>query len=386
VCWGAVFSAKRIAALSHSRLTLPCGGETNEHLTVPPSTLTTRRARRESEITRTRRRNLAAFCAVGALLAPIVIASVWIFANVEHNRSNDRVIEVQPGWGAKEVGDELQREGVIAASTEFQQIAAAAGVNGFPAGRYVFGINISAQTALNLLRGGPAAEIPDISLLLPPGLGINAIAERVGKLPGKNTARFLQVANSGVIRSRYEPDGVNSLEGLTWPDTYLVGANETEDQILHRIVDEFDKRADAAGLAQTQNLGLSPYQVLVAASLVQAESGSKDDSPLIAAVIVNRLRSNMPLQIDATLCYAKGGCPPVPVDADKKIDSPYNTYKVLGLPPTPIETVDANALTAALNPAPVPYKFYVSDKNGKTYFATTQAEHERNVVKARSAG
>ena len=249
----------------------------------------------------------------------------------------------------------------------------------------MFQVNISAQVALNALRGGPAAEIPDIALLLPPGLSINGIAERVGKLPGKSKDRFLQVANSGVIRSRYEPDGVNSLEGLTWPDTYLVGANETEDQILQRIVNEFDAPADAAGLAGTENLGLTPYQVLIAASLVQAESGRNEDSPLIAAVIINRLRSNMLLQIDATLCYAKGGCPPVPVDADKKIDSPYNTYKVTGLPPTPIETVDANALKAALNPALVDYKFYVSDKNGKTYFATTQAEHERNVVKARNA-
>jgi hypothetical protein len=106
--------------------------------------------------------------------------------------------------------------------------------------------------------------------------------------------------------------------------------------------------------------------------LIQAESGSEADSPLISAVIVNRLHDKMPLQIDATLCYAKGGCPPVPVDADKKIDSPYNTYKLMGLPPTPIETVNANALAAALNPAFVPYKYYVSDKNGKTYFATTR--------------
>ena len=133
-------------------------------------------------------------------------------------------------------------------------------------------------------------------------------------------------------------------------------------------------------------VGLTPYQVLVAASLIQAESGSDADSPLISAVIVNRIRDKMPLQIDATLCYAKGGCPPVPVDADKKIDSPYNTYKVMGLPPTPIETITATALAAAMNPAPVPYKYYVSDKNGKTYFATTQAEHERNVEKARSVG
>jgi UPF0755 protein len=351
----------------------------------PAAIPTTRRARRAAELARMRRRNLAAFVGVLVLLTPIVIASFWLFASVEHSESTDRVVEVQPGWTAKQVGDELQDEGVISSSAEFQQIASQAGVNGFPAGRYVFGIGISAQEALNALRGGPAAEIPDIALLLPPGLSINGIAERVGRLPGKSKDRFLQVVASGVVRSKYEPEGVNSLEGLTWPDTYLVGANETEDQILRKIVAEFDKRAEAAGVEEASKVGLTPYEALVAASLIQAESGRDEDSPLISAVIVNRLREGMPLQIDATLCYAKGGCPPVPVEADKRIDSPYNTYKITGLPPTPIETVSASAITATVNPAPVPYKFYVSDKHGKSYFANTQAEHERNIVKARNA-
>jgi UPF0755 protein len=76
----------------------------------------------------------------------------------------------------------------------------------------------------------------------------------------------------------------------------------------------------------------------------------------------------------------------VPSDADRKIDSPYNTYKVKGLPPGPIKTVSEVALNAALHPAPVPYKYYVSDANGKTYYAVTLSEHEKNVAKARDAG
>jgi peptidoglycan lytic transglycosylase G len=333
-----------------------------------------------------RRRNVAALVTVLALVAPLLIASAWVFANVQHSENTDVIVEVQQGWGPKEVGDALQENGVIKSSAEFQQVTVAAGIPGFAAGRYVFLFDITPQEALNSLRGGPAAEIPDIPLLLPPGLSMAAIADRVGKLPGKSKDRFLQVVASGVVRSAFEPPGVNSLEGLTWPDTYLIGANETEDQILYKIVLEFDNRAGAAGLQTVQSpVGLTPYQVLVAASLIQAESGNNADSPLISAVIVNRLRDQMPLQIDATLCYAKGGCPPVPVDADKKIDSPYNTYKVMGLPPTPIESVDANALAAAMSPALAAYKYYVSDKNGKTYFAVTQAEHERNVEKARNA-
>jgi UPF0755 protein len=117
---------------------------------------------------------------------------------------------------------------------------------------------------------------------------------------------------------------------------------------------------------------------VVAASLVQGEA-SVADGPAVAGVIVNRLRAGMPLQIDATLCYAKGGCPPVPTNADKQLDSPYNTYRVTGLPPTPILTVTESALHAALAPASHDYLFYVTGTDGVTRFAETLAGHEENI-------
>jgi UPF0755 protein len=343
------------------------------------------RARRR-EVVRQRQHNLATFVAVAALLTPLAIGAAWVLSNVERSASNDPdvVVEVLPGWTAVEIGDALQQAGVIDSSLEFQQTAASALFTEFSAGRYLFVPDASAREALDTLRGGPARIVPDHKLLLPPGLTLAAIAERVGQLPGKSAERFLNEARSGNIRSKYELGGISSLEGLTWPDTYFIGANETEAQILRRIVDEFDRRADELGLAGADATGLSPYQALVAASLIQTESGSDEDSPIISAVIRNRIAQGMLLQIDATLCYAKGGCPPVPVDADRRIDSPYNTYRVPGLPPTPISTVSAAALQAALQPTADPYLFYVSDKNGETYFATTQNEHDRNVQKARS--
>ena len=154
--------------------------------------------------------------------------------------------------------------------------------------------------------------------------------------------------NSNTVRSSYEPNSVNSLEGLTWPDTYFVGANETETEILQKIV----HRVRCQGRRARPGGGRSSQRWADAvpdgdrASLIEAEAGTKDDAPLISAVIVNRLKDGTPLQIDATLCYAKGGCPPVPTDADRKIDSPYNTYKIVGLPPTPIKTISADALDA----------------------------------------
>ncbi len=228
--------------------------------------------------------------------------------------------------------------------------------------------------------GGPSTAAADAGhtvLALPPGLRLEQIADRVGALPGHDRAAFLALAQSGQVKSKYQ-GGQQSVEGFTWPDTYFV-EGQTDAQILQTIVSEFDEHADAVNLADTGATGLTPQQTVVVASLVQAEAGSAEDAPKVAAVITNRLRQQTPLQIDATLCYAKGGCPPVPSNADKQIDSPYNTYRVGGLPPTPIMTVTEQSLRAALAPANVPYLFYVTGKDGVTYFSTTLAEHEANI-------
>jgi UPF0755 protein len=219
---------------------------------------------------------------------------------------------------------------------------------------------------------------------------VEQIAERVGKLPGRNAADFLRVAQAGTIRSKYQPADQTSLEGLLFPDTYFIGDKETDEQIVQRLVDRFDEIADKVGLADAQ--GVTPYEVVTAASLIEREAKLAEDQPLISAVIRNRLADGQPLQIDATLCFARAqttgaGCPPPPTESDKAIDSPYNTYKVSGLPPTPIASATEAALVAALHPADVPYRYYVvADANGKHAFATTLEEHERNVAAARAKG
>ncbi|HEY3672099.1 MAG TPA: endolytic transglycosylase MltG [Acidimicrobiia bacterium] len=348
------------------------------------------RSRRSRERNRTYRRNVMTMIVVGVMLAPLAIASLWVLSNAQSSTAGDAdiVVEIQQGWTPAQVGDALQQQGVIASSAAFQEVAASAQYTSYAAGRYDFVENSAARQALDTLRGGPRRIVPDIKLLLPPGLSLQQIADRVGKVEGKSADRFMEAVQSNTIRSKYQPNDVTSLEGFTWPDTYFIGANETEAQILLKIVAQFDAKADEIGLGapSATNGGMTPYQALVSASLIEAEAGTKDDAPLISAVIVNRLKDDMPLQIDATLCYAKGGCPPVPTDDDRKIDSPYNTYKNKGLPPGPIKTVSEVALRAALNPAPVPYKYYVSDANGKTYYAVTLSEHEKNVAKARDAG
>jgi len=319
---------------------------------------------------------------LAVLVLPFFFAGVWFVWQLQPPGGEGATVAVviQPGWGTKEAGDALQAHGVIGSSLAFQIWSKVSGGGSFRAGTYTLRQSMGVSDASDALGRGPstAAGAADHAVLaLPPGLRLEQIAARVGALPGHDRAAFLALAQSGQIRSKYQGTQ-RSVEGFTWPDTYFV-EGQTDAQILQTIVSAFDKHGDAVGLGNSAAPGLTPQQTVVVASLVQAEAGSAADAPKIAAVVANRLKQSMPLQIDATLCYAKGGCPPVPTNADKQLDSPYNTYRVAGLPPTPIMTVTEQSLRAALAPANVPYLFYVTGKDGVTYFATTLAEHEANI-------
>jgi UPF0755 protein len=126
--------------------------------------------------------------------------------------------------------------------------------------------------------------------------------------------------------------------------------------------------------------------LIVAASLVESEAKVKEDRPLIASVIANRLQKGMKLQIDATVLYAIGHKDKV-LYSDLEVDSPYNTYKIDGLPPTPISAAGKASLEAMLHPADTTYLYYVlSDKNGKHAFATTPSEFEALKAEAHRKG
>lgn len=322
---------------------------------------------------------------LAVLVLPLVVAAAWFAWQVYAPGDDGEPVSVtvQQGWGAKQIGDELASKDVVGSSLAFQLWYRVSGGSS-QAGTYAMREHMGAKAATDVLgqrADGAAANAAHTVLALPPGLRLEQIADRVGALPGHNRAAFLALAQSGRIRSRYQGDQT-SVEGFTWPDTYFV-EGMSDEQVLQTIVSEFDEHGDVVGLGAATPTGaaagLTPQQTVVVASLVQAEAGSAADAPKVAAVVTNRVKQGTPLQIDATLCYAKGGCPPVPNNADKQIDSPYNTYRVDGLPPTPIMTVTEQSLRAALAPANVPYLFYVTGKDGVTYFATTLAEHEANI-------
>lgn len=326
------------------------------------------------------------------VLLPIVLllaAGGWFLYELNPPGDSGRKISVTipEHSGTGRIGDLLEDKGVIGSSTAFQIFTKITRAGPFKPGQYSMREHLGVRDAVDALKAGPS-KAAEAKLELPPGLTIGQFADRVGQLPGHNKDAFTAAVKSNAVRSKYQPPEVTSLEGVLFPDTYVVKKGETDEQILSRLVTAFDQQADGAGVAAANTSGLSPYQTVIVASLIEREAKLDEDRPLIAAVIRNRLLAGMPLQVDATVCYAKGGCNNKgPTKADLEIDSPYNTYKVLGLPPTPISTVSVQSLMAAAHPADAPFLYYVlADKNGKHKFATTEQEHNLNVEEARQKG
>jgi peptidoglycan lytic transglycosylase G len=329
------------------------------------------------------RRGRIVLMVLGALALVVLAVGVWFWYQTDPPGDPGRrvTIDVHRGWGTSQIADALAHRHVIGSALAFRVYVKVAGAGPFQAGTHVLREHMGSSPAADVLERPATLTYRKLALI--PGLTLGMIADRVGRLPGLSRERFLQVAASNTVRSRYEPANVTSLEGLTWPDTYYVSKADTETTLLRTIVANFDKQATKAGLAGSPD----PYRTVTIASLIQTEAKLDVDRPLIAAVVENRLRDQMALQIDATLLYARGSRVGPITAADYQLDSPYNTYRYQGLPPTPISTVTTASLQAALHPADVPYKYYVlSNANGKHAFATTYAEHQRNVEAARQKG
>ena len=176
-----------------------------------------------------------------------------------------------------------------------------------------------------------------------------------------------------------------SLEGKLFPDTYIFSEDLPVEKILKAMIANFESKV--APLLAKSHL-LSPYETLIVASMVQKETYNEKEMPVVASVIYNRLKRGMKLQIDPTVIYAKKlitgkNLSSPPSKKDLQIDSPYNTYKYPGLPPTPICNPGVAAVRAAVYPAKTDYLYFVSKGDGTHIFAKTLREHIKNIQRVR---
>ena len=316
---------------------------------------------------------------VAAAAFVVLLGGAGIWADRQINpggRHGPQVsVTIPKGSSTSSIGSILAKAGVIHDSTLFAIWVKLHGDGPLYPGTYVLDKNSSYGSVISALEAGP--KILTDRLVVPEGFTVEQIAEAVGRLPGLNlsAAKFLAAATDGSVRSPYEPAGVNNLEGLLFPATYDVKQGETESEVLEQMVLAFQDHASSLGLTSAASaLGITPYQVITVASIVEREAKRPSDRPNVASVIYNRLRVGMPLGADSTQTYYLRLSDPgvQPTAAQLDTPGPYNTRTNKGLPPTPISDPGIPSLQAAISPPTTTYLYFVEvDPDGRLGFAST---------------
>ncbi len=290
-------------------------------------------------------------------------------------------IKVAKGDTATDIGNTLYDAGVVKSVEAFTDAASADERSlTIQVGSYELLSEMSSRSALQVLVN-PDSLIKNPTVTIPEGLRAEEILASIAKQTDFS-AKQLQKAYDDTEALDLPAYANGNPEGYLFPSTYDLEEDTTAAGLLHEMVAKFNDVAASLELEdKAEQLGQSPGDIVTIASLVQAESGTADMQQ-VASVVYNRLDIDMALQFDSTLHYALGLRGTVTTtEEQRQTDSPYNTYVVTGLPPTPINAPGEEALKAALEPADTDYLYFVTVNlaTGKTKFASTLAEHNRNV-------
>lgn len=366
-----------------------------------PSRLEGRRRARE-------RRRRGVFGIVAVLLLVLIVA-LGVFvglpiyryfnpSNYSGQGNGSVIVTVAANDGATQIGATLVSAGVVASQRAFTDAADAnANSRDIQPGSYRMRRHMSAADAIIRLLE-PAARV-NTDVVVTEGATIFDVASRLSSPPCTASSPSGTICGIGLSKAAVTKalDNVNSLglpteftvgatpksaEGFLYPATYPFDADTDADTALQTMVGKFTDQARSTDFtAQAKVLGLTPYQELIIASMVQSEAKYPDDMAKVARVILNRLQQNINLKIDATSVY---GAEVLGLDPTKTIhsqlDSPYNTYTHAGLPPTPISNPGAEAMNAAAHPATGDWLYYVNDSPDRLFFTNSEAAFEKAVA------
>ncbi|WP_419919636.1 endolytic transglycosylase MltG [Candidatus Poriferisocius sp.] len=327
----------------------------------------------------------------------LLIAALWIKSWVDARldppgeEGPELVVNIPRGASINDIARILEEEGVVANSTVFRYYLSYKDAGDFQAGNYVLNENMPVWRAKDSLLGGPIPGSANdaFPVVLPEGLTLVQISDQLlTQLPTFDAGELARALASPPIRSRYQPPG-STLEGMLFPDTYLLDSATAEDEaaLIIRMLRQFDSVASEVGLdTAPDTVQLTPYEAVIVASLIEKEALIDEDRAKIARVIQNRLAAGWPLQIDAAVRYAINK-PTEPLTIrDLEVDHPYNVYNRTGLPPGPIATPGRKSLEAALNPVDGSWMFYARTDDpvvGAHTFSVTIDEHEAAVAVCR---
>lgn len=321
------------------------------------------------------------------VILAILVFSYWIYSSLNtphaHNKNN-QYIQIPHGSSPGQILVKLATKGILSAQFPLKIYLKVTGNgNEMQAGEYLFNSPITPLEVLGELSKG---RLRTVKLTIPEGFTRFDIAKRIAdqfpqnRAAGENAA--LNLMDDISLITDLAPEAKN-LEGYLYPNTYNFPSAVTTRTIIQKMVGEFKKVWKPEYAAQAFKLNLTPHQVITIASLVETESRLNEERPVIASVIYNRLNKRMPLGIDQTAVYIakmENRWDGIINKSDLESSSPYNTRKVVGLPPGPISSVSENSIKAALYPATTNYIYYVLnvEKNDKSHrFYSAAAEFER---------
>lgn len=305
-----------------------------------------------------------------AFVLPATIIFLALFFYFGFSRPKDfsspKFIRIEKGSSLLMTGEKLKQEGVIRSRAVFvtlEKIANAEKV--VKAGDYLFERPTSVFNVVIRLANGDFG-IEQKKITVPEGSTIIDIADAMKGFSVFNKEEFLTSAKDK--------------EGYLFPDTYFLFADVSEEGLMKAMEDNFDVKIKTVD-ADIKRSGKTLNEVVTMASIIEKEVATQEDRAIVSGILWKRISRGMPLQVDATLGYITGKTSAQLTLDDLKIKSSYNTYLNKGLPPAPICNPGLDTIKAALSPKDSPYFFYLTGRDGKTYFAKTFDEHKNNKAK-----
>lgn len=295
-------------------------------------------------------------------------------------------VEIPKGAGVSEIASKLKDANLIRSKFGFETLVwlKRAGAK-LQAGEYKFESDVSLADIVRMLTAGFGAN-NERELTIPEGWTVDEIGTYLEK-EGVGTQReFFEFVGKGASVERLassfdflndKPANVG-LEGYLFPDTYRIFKDASTESVVRKMLENFEVKLPKEMRVGIVTQGKTMFDIVRMASIVEAEVPHEEDRPVIAGILWKRIDAGMALQVDSTLNYATGGKNSALTNDELKIDSPYNTYKYRGLPPTPIGNPGLSALRAAIYPRHSAYWYFLSGKDGKTYFGKTLDEHNQN--------
>jgi UPF0755 protein len=341
---------------------------------------------------RPRRRHSRAGRILAALALIVAGAAIWFLAELFqpfHGSGKGSVtVTIPPNLRSRQIGDLLARDGVISSGLFFELRATLAGEQSdLRPGTFHLKRDMSYGDVLTILTAvPPAARVTDVTIVEGrTRRELNALL----RSQGVRGSYLAATRRSPLLNPRRygAPGGTPSLEGFLFPDTYQLREPITIGALVANQLTTFRRRFATVNLGYARSKHLSAYDVLIVASMVEAEAQTAHDRPLIASVIYNRLADGMPLQIDATTRYATGNYTSPLTVSELKSSSPYNTRIHPGLTPTPIDNPGLASIAAAAHPAHTNYLYFVVKPcgNGEQVFTSSYRQFLKFVQQYQTA-